>query len=155
MTSGVVAVLVIMLTVSYTHADVRLRPIDDRRHQWLTEISIIDNIREKLIAGNSSYVQSPGFGFYFSRNASTVNNNSAVTTQHAINTIVDRLRPLSSDAKIKTGIDDAIQALKTRDANKALLDLNQVRGGINQQLANLAISTSNSTLRNSNTNSTL
>ena len=80
----------------------------------------------------------------------TVYNNSAVATKHAINTLVGTLKPLSSDTRIKGGIDDAIQALKTRDANKALLLLNQARNGINHQLTNLPISRSNSTLRSNN-----
>jgi hypothetical protein len=33
-------------------------------------------------------------------------------------------------------IEDDIQALKTGDANKALLDLNEAHNGLNQQLAN-------------------
>lgn len=141
MVSGVVAILIITFTVtniahSTVSAYAKLRLIDDRRHQWLTEISIIDGIRQKLIAGNSSY----GFGF------GAALNNSAVATEHATNELIGTLRPLSSDARIKGGIEDAIQALKTGDANKALLDLNQARNGINQQLTNSTVVTSNSTL---------
>jgi hypothetical protein len=156
--SGVIAILIITLTATIVRGtvstDAKLKLIDDRRHQWLTEISIIDDIRQKLIAGNSSereYYSVPHFGF----GAGPAFNNSAVATKHAINTLVGTLKPLSSDARIKGGINDAIQALKTRDANTALLLLNQARNGINQQLANLTISTSNGTLRSSNTNSTL
>jgi hypothetical protein len=121
--SGVVAVLIIMFILINMRGNASA---DDRRHQWLTEISIIDDIRQKLIAGNSSereYYSVPHFGF----GAGPVFNNSAVATKHAINTLVGTLKPLSSDARIKGGINDAIQALKTRDANKALLLLNQAR----------------------------
>jgi hypothetical protein len=142
-TSGIVAILIITFAVANighgtTSTNAKLRLIDDRRHQWLTQISIIDGIRQKLIAGNSSereYYSVPHFGF----GAGPVYNNSAVATNHAINTLVGTLKPLSSDARIKGGINDAIQALKTRDANKALLLLNEARNGINQQLANLTI----------------
>jgi hypothetical protein len=157
---GVVVIMIITFAVATiahgtASANSKLKLIDDRRHQGLTEISVIDGIRQKLIAGNSSYYLPPnGTGFGFGA-APTVYNNSAVATKHAINTLVGTLKPLSSDTRIKGGIDDAIQALKTRDANKALLLLNQARNGINHQLANLPISRSNSTLRSNNTNSTL
>ena len=141
--SGVVAILIITFTVTnIAHRTVsayaKLRLIDDRRHQWLTEISIIDGIRQKLIAGNSSYAMALVSVLPL--------NNSAVATEHATNELIGTLRPLSSDARIKGGIEDAIQALKTGDANKALLDLNQARNGINQQLTNSTVVTSNSTL---------
>jgi hypothetical protein len=155
-TSGVVAVLIIMFILINIHG---IASADDRRHQWLTEISIIDGIRQKLIVGNLTYSsQVPsnetgaGFGFFIQRNAS-IYNNSAVATEHAINTLIGTLKPLGSNVRIKAGIDDAIQALKTRDANKALLDLNQARNEVNRQLANFTILRSNSTLP-SNTNST-
>jgi hypothetical protein len=155
--SGVVAVLIIMFILINMRGNASA---DDRRHQWLTEISIIDSVRQKLIAGNLSYYpQSPsnetaGFGFYIPQNSSIVYNNSAVATEHVINTLIGTLKPLSSNVKIKAGIYDAIQALKIRDANKALLVLNQARNEVNRQLANIAILRSNSTLPSNNTNST-
>jgi hypothetical protein len=50
MTSGIAAILIITSTVTniaHSTTDGKLRLIDDRRHQLLTEISIIDGIRQK------------------------------------------------------------------------------------------------------------
>lgn len=202
---------------------------DDRRHQWLNEISIIDDARQKIIAVNSSYgggAQAPienngaiptsscpdgsqpdANGYCGTSNppdcttnpsdpscqsnngnsiaasppttalqtcrdgsqpdsngncpssnqtqgnASTVNNNTAIATDKTINSVIGALRPLSSDARIKVSIESAIQSLKTGYTNKALLDLNEARNQINQQLTNSTVVPSNSTLR-SNMNST-
>jgi hypothetical protein len=94
--SGVVAFLIITFTATIVRGtvstDAKLKLIDDRRHQWLTEISIIDDIRQKLIAGNSSereYYSVPHFGF----GGGLVFNNSAVATKHSINTLVGTLKP--------------------------------------------------------------
>ena len=68
---GVVVIMIITFAVATiahgtASANSKLKLIDDRRHQGLTEISVIDGIRQKLIAGNSSYYLPPngtGFGF--------------------------------------------------------------------------------------------
>jgi hypothetical protein len=136
--SGILATLIIIFLVINMHG---IASADDRRHQWLTEISTIDGIRQKLIAGNSSYyVEVPHNGFGWGvGNFTRVYNNSAIATEHAISMLIGTLKPLSSNVKINAGIHDAIQALKIRDANKALLDLNQARNEVNHQLADLTI----------------
>ncbi len=65
-------------------------------------------------------------------------------TQPAINALVASLGSLSSDPRIKVTVEDAIQALKTGDTNKTLLDLNEAHNGINQQLANSTLLAPNS-----------
>jgi hypothetical protein len=167
-------------------------PIDDRRHQLFTELSVIDSARQTLVAYTtnsasmgSSLNQSPpqaastnaapsisvapsamggllvsktnmtgAAGANMTKNATSAAGanmtrsymTTTIATQPGIKALIGSLGPLSSSAKIKVNIEDTIQALKSGDTNKALLDLDKAHNAINQQIASLTVLTSSSTL---------
>lgn len=130
--------------------------VEDRRHQLLTELSVIDSTELNVIDSMDTLVAAAnetGNSMGLVREQAPASAISAATpdmpTSNGIEDFIGSLTPLRYDASIKAGVEDAIQALNSGDINKALLDLNEAHNVISKQLASSTVLTSNSTLRSS------